>query len=266
MKATTVVSDPHQQISQYDKTRVAKQFGRAAQTYTAHDRLQRLVAAELLQRLRPHSGLLLDIGCGPAHHAPTLAGYSERYMGVDIAPDMLAQAETLFPAGQWLLADMEQLPLRDNAVTTIFSNLAMQWGNDLAGLLNEWLRVVQPEGQILASTVLAGSMWPLGDCFAQLDGKPHHNHWYSAQQVRTELAQFAGRLALTEQCFVVRYPSVLAMLRELKGIGANYTVRSAGGLYPRERFKQLEAAMEQYRTAAGELELHWQIGLIHSAK
>lgn len=259
--------DMAESVTHYDKTRVARQFGRAAQSYTAHDRLQRQVAAVLMNRLVGQSGALVDIGCGPAHHAAALQNYTEHYVGVDLATAMLEQAQRQTRAGHWVLADMEQLPFATASVNTLFSNLAMQWGNDLPGLLREWLRVLKPGGQLLASTVLPGSMWPLGKCFEALDGEPHHNHWPSYRALREALTELNSGLTLTEQIFVLSYDTVLQMLRELKGIGANYTVRGSHGLrYRRERFEQLETIMESYRTSAGKLELHWNIGLISGFK
>lgn len=253
-------------VTRYDKKRVARQFGRAAESYIAHDRLQREVAAVLMNKLLHQCGTLVDIGCGPAHHAGALQNYTDHYIGIDLATAMLEQAQRQQTAGYWVLADMEHLPLATASVHTLFSNLAMQWGNDLPGLLREWLRVLKPGGQLLASTVLPGSMWPLGKCFQALDGEPHHNQWPSYAALRQALAELDSGLTLTEQRFVLSYDTVLQMLRELKGIGANYTVRDSSGLYRRERFGQLEKAMESYRTAEGQLELHWNIGLISGFK
>ncbi|MGQ4275938.1 methyltransferase domain-containing protein [Pseudidiomarina sp. E22-M8] len=255
-----------EKVSYYDKKRVAKQFGRAAQSYVVHDRLQRQVAAVLMDSLIYRPGSLLDVGCGPAHHAEELHHYTEHYLGIDLAPAMLEQAQLQEIAGHWLLADMEQLPFASASITSIFSNLAMQWGNDLTGLLQEWSRVLKPGGQLLASTILPGSMWPLGQCFQAIDGEPHHNQWPSYEMIREALAELNSELTVTEQTFVLSYDNLLQMLRELKGIGANYTVRHASGLYPRERFARLEKTMENYRTSSGKLELHWNIGLISGFK
>ncbi|MFC0444787.1 methyltransferase domain-containing protein [Pseudidiomarina halophila] len=253
-------------VTRYDKTRVARQFGRAAESYISYDRLQRQVAAVLIDKLLRQSGALLDIGCGPAHHAGVLQRFTEHYIGVDLATAMLEQAQRQQTAGHWVLADMEQLPFVTASVQTLFSNLAMQWANDLPALLREWLRVLKPGGQLLASTVLPGSMWPLGQCFEELDGERHHNQWPSYAVLKQALTELDSGLTLTEQKFVLSYDTVLQMLRELKGIGANYTVRDSRGLYRRERFEQLAETMESYRTADGKLALHWNIGLISGFK
>ncbi|RUO60340.1 methyltransferase domain-containing protein [Pseudidiomarina insulisalsae] len=253
-------------VSHYDKSRVARQFGRAAVGYAEHDHLQRQVLAQLLPYLRPQPGLLVDVGCGPAHHFQRLCQVSNHYIGIDLAPAMLAQAAQHLPPAQLMLADMEQLPLADGSVHSLFSNLAMQWGNDLSGLLAEWYRVLAPGGQLAASTVLAGSLWPLSECFTAVDGQPHTNRWYGFD----EFALLAGRLPWQVECqelvITQEFATVAAMLRELKGVGANYTAREQQGLFSRTRMQRLYQALERHRNARGLLELQWRIGLVTGRK
>ncbi len=253
-------------VTRYDKARVARQFSRAADSYVKHDYLQRRVAEVLIEQLKPSPGPLLDLGCGPAHHAPKLARCAEQYVGVDIASAMLTKAQQNYPAGAWLGADMELLPFANASFSTLYSNLAMQWGNNLSQLLREWVRVLRPGGQLLCSTVLAGSMWPLGECFAQLDGQPHHNRWHSANGIRHQLAQLPGKFEVAERHFCIDYQTLRDMLGDLKGIGANYTVRDSQAGFSKTRLQRLTAAMENYRTGSGKLELHWNIGLITGRK
>lgn len=257
-------------ISYYDKKRVAQYFGRAAAHYTHHDRLQRGIADMLQQTLNPVSSpaaLFLDIGCGPAHHQPTLTRLGGHYVGIDLAPAMLAQAQqTACQPVTLIAADMEQLPLATASAEVLFSNLAMQWANHLPHLLNEWYRVLKPGGQIAASTVLAGSLQPLGDCFAGVDGQAHTNQWYDITELTAITAALPWQVHCAQHRVVQEFASVEEMLRELKGVGANYTVRSAAGLFSRERFERLKQAIEKHRNSAGMLELHWHIGVLSGTK
>lgn len=257
-------------ISVYDKQRVAHYFGRAAQTYTQHDRLQRQVADQLLARLAPSSkqaSIALDVGCGPAHHQSALKRLANHYIGLDLAPGMLARAQVeSSQASQLIAADMEQLPLADASVDVLFSNLAMQWGNDFQLLLKEWHRVLAPRAQIAASTVLAGSLQPLGDCFAAIDQRPHTNHWLEFEDFAASVAALPWQVECEKLHVVQEFPSVEAMLRELKGVGANYTVRASSGLVGRERFRRLQETLECHRNNNGMLELHWVIGLMNGKK
>ncbi|WP_258240317.1 methyltransferase domain-containing protein [Pseudidiomarina homiensis] len=255
--------------SLYDKQRVARYFARAARTYTHYDRLQRGIADALLQRLSPlvaAESMLLDLGCGPAHHQEKLSQLGGHYLGMDITPAMLTEAQRHNPSMNLVAADMEQLPLRRQSVGLLFSNLAMQWSNDLSALLAEWYRVLAPGAQIAASTVLAGSLQPLGDCFTAVDGQRHTNQWLDFSAFVTEVQRLPWQIDCEVVNVVQEFPTVETMLHELKGVGANYTARSATGLYGRERFLRLKQALEQHRNANGMLELHWRIGLLSGVK
>jgi malonyl-CoA O-methyltransferase len=247
----------------YDKQRVAQQFSRAARSYAEHDQLQRCCAQALLEYLPKHCESLVDIGCGPASHSALLAQCTDFYLGMDIAPGMLSQAQQCQPQLHWLLADVEQLPLRANSVEVIVANLALQWCNHLAASLRECARALQTNGQLLFSTVLAGSMQPLMRSMQQLDGQTHHNRFLTAQQLADQLAQVHGMHWQTQyQHFCVSYNSLTAMLADIKGIGANYTARVHSGYFGKARWQALETLMETHRTNQGVLDLHWDIALI----
>lgn len=253
-------------LPHYDKQRVAQQFGRAAAHYTEHDRLQRDVAGVLYEHLLPQLGTLLDIGCGPGHHFPQLQHLADRYIGVDLAPQMLAKAQQSFPMGTFQWADMEALPFADASLQLLYSNLAMQWANDPPALLAEWWRVLAPGGRWVSSTVLAGSLQPLSDCFAAVDAVPHMNQWPSLLAYQQWSRQVAPQLQWQQQEFIQTFSSLEQMLRELKGVGANYTVRPAQGCYTKQRLRKLSEAMEHYRNSQGLLELKWQIGIAYGVK
>jgi malonyl-CoA O-methyltransferase len=247
----------------YDKQRVAQQFSRAASSYAQHDQLQRQCAQLLMAYLPSQCESLLDLGCGPASHSAELAQHTELYLGMDIAPGMLAQAQRCQPHLRWLQGDAEQLPLQDNSVAVIVANLALQWCNQLAPTLQQCAQALKANGQLLFSTVLAGSMEPLMGAMQQLDGRTHHNHFLTEQQLVQQLAQVEGMQWHTEQQqFCLRYESLHTMLADIKGIGANYTVRAGSGYFGKTRWQALQKLLESYRTCDGELELNWYIALI----
>lgn len=256
--------------SQYDKQRVALKFGKAAGSYTDYDHLQRNVAASLMQRIQPlHSAqaTLLDVGCGPAHHSASLRALGGHYLGLDIAPAMLIEAQRQQGVAAHLIgADMEQLPLRDACVDLLFSNLAMQWSNNPKALLEEWFRVLAPGGQVSASTVLAGSLQPLGSCFAAIDGRQHTNQWHDFATFAAQVKRLPWQVHCEQIHIVQEFDTLETMLRELKGVGANYTARATSGLYGRERFLRLKEALEEHRNTNGKLELHWSIGILTGVK
>jgi malonyl-CoA O-methyltransferase len=51
-----------------------------------------------------------------------------------------------------LCGDMQQLPFANDSVDFIFANLALHWGADTLAILQEWQRVLKPEGLLMFST------------------------------------------------------------------------------------------------------------------
>lgn len=255
----------------FDKKRVAQQFSRAATTYQQHNQLQRDCADALLQRLGTSAGSVLDAGCGPAAMTAALLPHCQHYLGVDIAPGMLQQAQQSFSEQQWLLADIEQLPLAANQFDTVVANLVVQWCDDLTQVLTELLRVTKPGGRVLCSTVLAPSMEPLMSTWRSIDSGTHSNKFLTLQACQQHLhavpATLAADVSVTRQDFRYWYSSVRQMLRDLKGIGANYTVRSSAPTFTATRLAQLEQSMrKQAQPTDDKLPMNWTIGLLELHK
>jgi ubiquinone/menaquinone biosynthesis C-methylase UbiE len=59
---------------------------------------------------------LLDLPCGTGRFTPLFRSRVERYIGVDLSLQMLAQARTKFAQTRYLAADVAQLPFADGSV------------------------------------------------------------------------------------------------------------------------------------------------------
>lgn len=105
-------------------------------------------AADLLARV-PHDAAaqVIDLGCGPGNSTALLAARfpGADIVGIDSAPDMLAQARRDLPGLQFVAAD-----LRDFHAATppdlIFANAVLQWLPDHATLLPRLVRQLRPGG------------------------------------------------------------------------------------------------------------------------
>ncbi len=255
-------------VTLYEKERVAKAFGRAAQSYTQHNELQQRCARKLMTQLPSQINSVLDAGCGPGVNTEALSTRSQFYLGLDLSVDMLEQAESLYSHVPWLHADIESLPLAAQSFEVIYANLALQWMNDLTMALKECHRVLSPQGELHFSTILAGSMNPLGNCLAELHGHRHHNEFLEYEELIASIeAQSCWHINARWETLEVGYDQVLDMLHDLKGIGANY-VASQDTQKPltRELLKNLELRMESYRQIDGKLPLYWSVAFIKLTK
>ncbi len=64
-------------------------------------------------------GTIIDLGCGPGHIAHYLTGKGARVEGIDLSPEMIAEAAAAYPDIAFRVGDMFALPLGDASVIGI---------------------------------------------------------------------------------------------------------------------------------------------------
>ncbi|HTC51056.1 MAG TPA: malonyl-ACP O-methyltransferase BioC [Steroidobacteraceae bacterium] len=242
-----------------DRRAVRAHFERASATYDAAAVVQTRVREELLSRLdliRLAPQVVVDLGCGTGLGTRAL---KDRYraasvIGLDLAPGMLREARR---RGGWLrplqrvCADVYQLPFRDGAVELMFSNLMLQWCDDLDGALREVRRVLAPGGFFAFSTFGPDTLRELRQAWAAADGGTH----VSGFRDMHDIGDAVTRAGLAEPVMDVErltlvYPDVAAISRDLKVIGArNATAARSRGLTGKGRWRAMTEAYETLRQA-----------------
>ncbi len=233
----------------WDKRWMQRSFDRAALDYDRLASLQRLVGGRLLASLPEDfpSGWLLDLGAGTGWCAQVLA---RRYPGrrlllVDISAKMLQQARRrLGEEVSFVVGDVEALPLRAGCAGLIASNLTLQWCVELERALTEMARVLLPGGVLLFSAFATGTLEELRQAWSKVDGYSHVNRFATLEDFSAALGRAGFSCWRLEQEKIVRrYPSVIALLREIKGIGAhNVTLGRPRHLLGKNALKNLLAA------------------------
>ncbi|MCC6194943.1 MAG: malonyl-ACP O-methyltransferase BioC [Burkholderiales bacterium] len=254
-----------------DPRRVRRAFGRAAGTYDAAAVLQREVGARMAARLdyvKIAPALILDGGCGTGEAIGELAARypRSRVVALDIALPMVAAARErgrqgrsllrrLLPARRagaapwYLCGDLNCLPLRGVAFDLVWSNLALQWVNDLPRAFAEWRRVLKVGGLVSFTTFGPDTLMELRRAFARADGHTHTNRFIDMHDIGDMLvdAGFADPVMDMEK-ITLTYPDAGALLRELKGLGATNATRGRPhGLMGRARWRRMLAALDAMR-------------------
>ena len=243
-----------------DKARVRASFNRAASTYDAAAVLQKLVREEMLSRLdlvkiKPKA--ILDAGCGTGHGSFALQKRfsSAQVISLDMALGMLQQTKAqrpflnkIFNQQHLLCADIESLPLMDNSVGMVWSNLALQWCNDLDAAFSELARVLQPAGLIMFSTFGPDTLKELRA--ATSNGNTHVSRFIDMHDIGDALIRSGfSAPALDVEHYTLTYDNVKAVMTDLKSIGAhNATAGRARGLQGRGFLKNLTQNYEQFRS------------------
>jgi len=98
-------------------------------------------------------GTIVDVGCGPGHVAAYLASRGARVEGIDLSPQMIAEATAAYPGIAFREADMFALPYADGTLRGIVGLYAIVHLRtaELAAPLRELCRVLAPNGLVLVA-------------------------------------------------------------------------------------------------------------------
>ncbi|WP_162046637.1 malonyl-ACP O-methyltransferase BioC [Vibrio taketomensis] len=242
---TQVVSADLYPTNVSNKQAIADAFGRAASSYDRHAAFQRDVGLRLMTMLPSDLShqRVLDLGCGTGFFSQLLQQRGANVVCCDLSSAMLEQAKRRCGTEniEYYQGDAESLPFTTGEFDHVFSSLALQWCDDLSFPLREMMRVTRDGGGIYFSTLLDGSLCELKHAWSKIDTYQHVNDFITLNQVKIALAQARSKVHhLDLPTIKVWYPSALALMRDLKGIGANHVKGRAHGLTSRQSLKRLE--------------------------
>jgi malonyl-CoA O-methyltransferase len=262
----------------FDARQVRRAFARASASYAGAAALQRDVEARLLESLDYLDdrvpATVLDVGSGPAHAAEAMRRRwpKARIVALDLALPMLQQARPRAGAAvrdrlrlrrpvDRVCADLRALPLADASFDVLFSNLCLQWIEDLPAAFAGFRRVLRPGGLLLCSTFGPDTLHELHAAFAQADDRPHVSPFASIAQFGDALMQAGFRdPVLDRDVLVRRHPDLTALMRELRALGATNALQTRRPtLTGRARFTAAAAAYEPLRGADGQLPASWEV-------
>lgn len=208
-------------MSQVNKQAIAAAFGRAAQSYSRHDALQRQSADGLRALLAENTfPSVLDAGCGPGSNSLAWRRSGSVVTAMDLSAPMLEEARRNRAADHYLQADIEAIPLADAQFSLVWSHLAVQWCASLPQALAELWRVAQPGGRVAFTTLLNGSLPELKQAWQAVDTQPHTNRFLSREEVNDALDGWRHRCAV--QTITLHFDDALSAMHSLKGIGATH--------------------------------------------
>lgn len=221
-----------------DKRQVRNSFERAAASYDQAAVLQREVGGRMLSRLdyiKHTPDFILDAGSGTGYGTRQLRlRYPDaRMLAVDIAPAMHFQARPSVSWWKQLLAvrgnqtsyvcgDIEQMPLKDSCAGLVWSNLTLQWCNDINRTLAEVHRVLQAGGLFMFSTFGPDTLKELRQAFRSADNYSHINRFTDMHDIGDMLVQNGFATPVMDMEYIVlTYDDVTSVMRDLKAIGAH---------------------------------------------
>ena len=233
------------------------------------------VALKDLERLIPERrasyAVILDAGCGQGksfrplieHFAP------QRLIGVDADAESLhlAAAESAKEHTPIELrhGDVADLALPDASVDLVFCHQTFHHLIRQEETLAQFHRVLKPGGLLLFSTFGPDTLGELRDAWSQAgDDSNHVNHFFDPHAIGSALMHAGlAEPVLDVDRIVVGYDDAIALMRELKAIGAHNVTRGrARGLTGRRRLAAMTRAYEALRSD-GKLPATWEV--IHAS-
>lgn len=267
----------------FDARHVRRAFSRSAGSYDAAAQLQHVVEARLLESLdylddpalqRAPPQRVLDLGCGTGRASVAMQKRwpKAQLLSFDVALPMLQQARLASKrSGGWLsnpfarvpqavCADARALPLAEGSVDVLFSNLCLQWVEDLDAVFAGFRRVLKPNGLLLISSFGPETLWELREAFAQADSAPHVSPFADIAAFGDALVRAGFRQpVLDRELDTTRYEDLPALMRELRAIGATNALASRRHtLTGRARFTAAARVYDTMRGADGLLPASWE--------
>jgi malonyl-CoA O-methyltransferase len=239
-----------------EKKLIQRHFNDKASVYESSAVLQREVGQNMLERLeyvtlKPN--VVLDVGCGTGRGVQALMKRyrSAKVLALDVSTGMLQQTRK---NSGWLLkpslicGDAESLPLADNSVDLVYSNLMLQWCEP-EKVFAEFLRVLRPQGLLMFSTFGPDTLRELRYSWAQIDQQVHVNEFTDMHLLGDGLMQAGFSEPVMDMDMTrLTYQSARDVMQDLKAIGANtLRRREHKGLVTRNKINRVYAAYESFR-------------------
>lgn len=92
--------------------------------------------ARLIDAMAPRNARILDAGCGTGRVGGRLAEAGHRVVGVDLDPELIAEAQRAFPHEEWHCVGLAEMDLRDDAGERRTFDIIVSAGN-VMGFLSE---------------------------------------------------------------------------------------------------------------------------------
>lgn len=263
---------------------VRRQFGQRAARLAARDVLLREVAARMLDRLsyiRLAPRRILDLGCGLGRaRGPLLERYADaEWLGVDLAEPLLRAGRAEVNAtrrgfARWrtaraesIVADAAHLPIADDSIELIFSNLMLNWHPAPHVVFPEWRRVLRVNGLLMFSTLGPDTLKELR--VAAKDALPH-----ACPMPFVDMHDFGDMLlasgfatpVMDVETLTLTYETPADLIADVRALGGNPRGDRWPALVSSADAHRLYAGLDARRGPDGRIPLTFEVAYGHAWK
>lgn len=241
----------------FDQQRVRKAFDKAVDSYDEAAVLQKEVCKRLLEKLdvvKLSPEWILDAGTGTGEAVKSLQKRYKKSELVlfDLSEGMLQKSVkqgALFRKPHQVCGNIEALPFANQSFDLLFSNLAMQWCNDVGATLVEFKRILKPGALLQFATFGPDTLKELRASWKTIDEAVHVNSFIDMHDIGDALLQAGfAEPVMESEIITVNYQDVDTLMQDLRDIGANVTANGhRQGLMTSNMLQKLREAYELYR-------------------
>lgn len=252
-------------------------FDNAASNYAKVSGVQRAAARCLISAAPAQARTarrILDLGCGTGFLSQSWLNTHERHvetiLGIDAAPNMLAQARTTANDKRLKFEEgtLEQPPSvvsESGNWDVLLSSFALHWAQSPLAVLEGWCAHVRPGGWLGIALPVQGSFAALTQAWATVDAYQHVVDLPAWGNLLDDLITRLGanNFDAWQQVFYTEHDDLAAMKKSLKQLGAaGLQQNSRRGLLTPRQFRSLETALHGLASSRGRLPLDYTVGFV----
>jgi malonyl-CoA O-methyltransferase len=241
---------------------------------------------ERLRLVRLEPAQLLDAGCGAGAQIPLLhARYPNAHLiGQDLNAGLLKRAQQsahdIYPHGwrewvgrlrgrppatSWIQQDLSQTGLAPESLDLVWSNLALHWHPAPHEVLQEWGRIIRPNGLVFFSCFGPATMQELRQALntaGLTTATPSFVDMHDFGDLLIEKG-FADPV-MDQEVLTLTYDTPEKLLRDVKNLGGNPALGRKATLTTRQWRQRLLDALEQQRRPDGRIHLTIEVAYGHA--
>lgn len=241
---------------------------------------------ERLRLVRLEPAQLLDAGCGAGAQIPLLhARYpNAHFIGQDHNAGLLKRAQQCAhntyphgwrswirrlrgypPATSWIEQDLAQTGLEPESLDLVWSNLALHWHPAPHEVLQEWGRIIRPNGLVFFSCFGPATMQELRQALNTADlttATPNFVDMHDFGDLLIEKG-FADPV-MDQEVLTLTYTTPEKLLHDVKNLGGNPALGRKATLTTRQWRQRLLNALELQRRPDGLIHLTIEVAYGHA--
>jgi len=146
---------------------------------------------KLMSFIAKSDPLILDVGCGDGRHSILIDSNGGRAIGIDLSKNMLGEARTLYPKGDFREADMRNLPFDDDFFDGVWSSGSIYHvtKSDAKKVIKEFRRVLKPAGAVAISFKLGQGEGTEANP-KSYSGSPRYFAYYTKEEMKDIFESF----------------------------------------------------------------------------